>query len=68
MFFVVVALTECLFACLLLSTGTDVYFFMGADFTHSDARMWFNNVDKVHSQEPLEQLLVTNNTPLYVHN
>jgi hypothetical protein len=30
-----------------LSVGNDVYFFMGSDFTHSDARMWFNNVDKV---------------------
>ncbi|WIA23262.1 hypothetical protein OEZ85_000032 [Tetradesmus obliquus] len=27
--------------------GTDVFFFMGSDFTHSDARMWFNNVDKL---------------------
>ncbi|WIA37079.1 hypothetical protein OEZ86_014052 [Tetradesmus obliquus] len=27
--------------------GNDVYFFMGSDFTHSDAHMWFNNVDKM---------------------
>jgi hypothetical protein len=27
--------------------GDDVFFFMGSDFTHSDAHMWCSNVDKV---------------------
>ncbi|WIA15623.1 hypothetical protein OEZ85_002250 [Tetradesmus obliquus] len=27
--------------------GNDVFFFMGSDFTHSDAHMWFRNVDKM---------------------
>lgn len=27
--------------------GDDVYFLMGGDFTHSDAHMWFSNMDKL---------------------
>jgi hypothetical protein len=27
--------------------GDDVLFFMGSDFTHRDAHLWFSNVDKV---------------------
>ncbi|WIA23312.1 hypothetical protein OEZ85_000079 [Tetradesmus obliquus] len=27
--------------------GDDIYFLMGHDFTHSEARMWFSNIDKL---------------------